>query len=248
MTIMPWRGPGPNPEQPWASYPGFDPSAMGYPTIEIPDSYNPQYGQQTEPVPIPGDPGMSQSQSPTAPVTQHKKRGLLGSIAHALGSVFMPKPDSLWAAALRGGIYDARANRDLYRRQTAADDIALQTANEKLKNLKTKGEYQIAGNNVVHITPDGNVELITPPATPTEKERLIDRWRSMDDSDPAKELIRRMLLGSGSDEVLQSRERVAGTSASARIKSAGISAAARRAGGSGGQRGVKLPAGAVIIK
>lgn len=192
--------------------------------IEIPDSYNPRYGQRTEPVPIPGDPGISKPVAPTAEVTTKKKRGLLGSIGSALGSVFMPEPDSLWAAALRGGIYDAKANQAAYKRGVAAEELDLQEANIKLRRLMQGGEYKVAGNNLVHYKPDGTAEIIQPPATLGEKERLIDQWRRLDESDPAKQLIERILLSGNSDEALRSRETQASTRAGATTRAAQIRA------------------------
>lgn len=202
---------------------GEQPMAGGL--IEIADSYNPHYGEKSEPVPIPGDPGISRSVSPTSEVATKKRRGLLGSIGHALGSVFMPEADSLYAAALRGGIWDAKANQAKYKADVDRTAIDTEMANAKLKNFLTKGEYQIAGNNVVHYPPGGGApEIIAAPATPTEKERLIDRWRSIDDSDPAKQLIDDMLRGYNSEAAQEGRENVARIRAGATTTSARIRA------------------------
>lgn len=242
------------PRQLPAQVPGYDPSVVNYPTIDIPDSYAPETPTYTEPkqepVPIPGDPGISRSMPATSEVANKKRRGLLGSIGHVLGNVFMPEPDSLYAAALRGGIWDAKANQAKYKADVARSDTEAQMADAKLRNFITKGEYQIAGNNVVHFPPGGGQpEIITPPATQGEKERLIARWQSMDEGDPAKQLIEDMLRGTSSDPAIQSREEIA------RIRAGATTGAARiRAANSGGSKstsgraGVKLPAGSVIIQ
>jgi hypothetical protein len=193
---------------------------------DIPGSFDPHYvSNVTEPVPVPGDAGPSRSMSPNAPIAVHKKRGILGTIGHILGQVFMPDPHTLWAGALRDGLVNAKESQARYNSDETKATIANEMANAKLKNFLTKGEYQIAGNNVIHFPPDGgSPEVITPPTTPSEHERLIDKWRSMDDSDPAKKLIERMLLGGSSDEVLQNREAVARTRASATTGAANIRA------------------------
>lgn len=200
--------------------------------IEVADSYDPRMlptsvsERPTEPIPVQNAPGMSVSEPAALVPPTKKKRGLLGSIGKVLENVFMPEPDSLYAAALRGGIWDAKANQQAYRSAVAKEDVDLQMANAKLKNLLTKGEYQIAGNNVIHFPADGGEpRVITPPATMGEKERLIDAWRK--ESDPeVKQLMERMLLGANSDEVLANREAVAETRAGATTSSARIRAAA----------------------
>lgn len=215
--------------------PWYDPTVTNLPTVEIADSYNPRYGEQTEPTPIPGDPGMSVPMSPTAKTTQKKKRGLLSSVGKILGDVFMPEPDSLYAAALRGGIWDAKANQRAYQQQEQMNDLDLREANAKLQNLLKGGEYKVVGNNVIHFPADGGpAEFVTPPAQPGEKERLIDRIQK---GDPMGDLIERVLLGGNSDEALQSREEIAGTRAGATTESARIRAAASGGKGKGGASG-----------
>ncbi len=194
----------------------------------------------TQPVPIPGDPGMSASAPAASKVASKKRGGILG----ALESVFMPDPDTLWAAALRGGVWDAKSNREQYRQQAQANDINTQMAQAKLKNLLTKGEYQIAGNNVVHFPADGGEPvLISPPATQGEKERLIDAWRR--EADPqVKDLMERLLLGGNSDPALQSKERAAGIRAGATVQSARIRSAAT--GSKKSSTAAKPPAGFIL--
>lgn len=215
-----------------SAVPGYDSTATDYPTMDIPDSYNPNYGgaptnteQPTEPVPVEGNSGPSVAQSPTSESVTRKKRGLLGSIGHVLGSVFMPEPDSLYAAALRGGIWDAKANRDAYRYDENARELQNRAAEFKLQQLTTSGEFKVMGNNLVHIKPDGSTEIISPPATPGEKERLIGLWQTAPEGSPLKEMLARTILAGNSDAVLQSRERVAGTRAGATTEAARIRAA-----------------------
>ncbi len=190
--------------------------AVSPPTIEIPDSFDPNYRSPLAPerpkttAPVLPGPGPSVPVAAASQAASQKRGGIIGSIGRALGSVFMPEPDSLYAAALRGGIWDAKANQRKYKQEAAAADTNNAMANAKLKNMLTKGEYQIAGNNVIHFPPDGGApQVITPPRTPGEKESLIQRWETLQDGDPAKQLIERMLLGGNSDAVLQNRENVA---------------------------------------
>lgn len=255
MLPMGRRLPFPN----WRT--GQMPEEGGYPmtygsgsgVIEIPDSYDPNYylppERPTEPVPVQGSPAMSTSAPKAETPPTKKKRGVLGSIGSILGSVFMPEPDSLYAAALRGGIWDAKANQRAYKQQMELDDVKRQEANAKLRKLMTQGEYQVAGNNLIHYPPDGSEpRIITPPATKGEKERLIDAWRN--EQDPtAKNLMERMLLGANSDPVLQSREQTARIRAGATTDAARIRASSSgKGGGAPARSGVKLPAGAVVLK
>lgn len=168
--------------------------------------------------PVTDDLGPSTPIPAAAPAAARKRGGILG----ALESIFMPDPDSRWAAALRGGIYDAKANQAAYKAGVAKQQMEQDLAQAKLKQLITKGEYQIVGNNVFHIPADGSpAEIITPPQTMGEKERLIDKWSRMDDADPAKALIEQMLTGANSDAALQSKENVA------RIRAGATTGAAR---------------------
>lgn len=242
------------------NYPGYDAQAADYPTIEIPDSYNPspqgvpnipesyapQYGQQTEPVPMENSPGPSVPTAPTSEPATHKKRGLLGSIGHVLGNVFMPEPDSLYAAALRGGIWDAKANQQDYRYHQNAQELAQRKAELDFQRYATAGEFKVVGNNILHIKPDGTHELITPPQNPGDKERMFAMWQQMSPG-PEKDMLARMLLGANSDPALSSRERIAGTRAGATLGSARIRASASGKGGSsGGQK--NPPQGFIVDK
>lgn len=232
-------------EQRVKTYRGDDNMALGpslYPAPYYggPDPLAPEPIKQ--PVPIPNDPGPSASTPSASPIATHKRGGILGGIGRLLENVFMPEPDSRYAAALRGGIWDAKANQAAYKVDAAKQVTDNAMAQAKLKSLITKGEYQIVGNNVFHIPADGSpAEIITPPTTPSEHERLIDRWSKMSDADPAKELIHQMLLGSGAPEVLQSRERAAATRAAATTTSARIRAATPKASATS-----KPPAGFIL--
>jgi hypothetical protein len=193
--------------------------------------------------PVLNDAGPSTSLPAAAPAAAKKRGGLMG----ALESVFMPEPDSRWAAALRGGLFDAKANQQAYKRDQVKQDIDLQMTNAKLKSLMTKGEYQIVGNNVFHIPADGSpAEMITPPTTPSEHERLIDRWRGMDDSDPAKKLIERLLTGANSDDVLAAK--AAAAAEAARIRAGATTGAATiRANAAGKSAAAQKPPAGFIL-
>lgn len=188
--------------------------------------------------PIPGDPGPSASMPATAPVAAKKRGGILG----ALESVFMPDPDSRWAAALRGGIWDAKANQAAYKEKVATDAIARQTANAKLRQLLTKGEYQIVGNNVLHIPTDGSpAEIITAPRTPGEKETLLQMWKDEPDGTKFKQLLESILAGANSTEALASQERRAATRAGATVQAARV-----RSSATGKTNSSKLPTGFIL--
>jgi hypothetical protein len=168
-------------------------------------------------IPLPSDPGPSAPVAAGAPAVAHKRGGILG----ALESVFMPDPGSRWAAALRGGLFDAKANQQDYLQHQQMNDINTQAAQAKLKALLTKGEYQIVGNNVFHIPADGGKpEILTPPTTPSETERLIEHWKSA--TGPEKRIIESILLKTNSPDALASRERIAQSRAGATVQSARI--------------------------
>lgn len=198
-----------------------------YPVVNGVDPLAPE--RPAMPAPLPG-PAPSTNVAAASPAASHKRGGILG----ALESVFMPDPGSRWAGALRDGMFNAKESQMNYLESQATKQLDLATANEKLKRLRTQGEFQIVGNNVFHIKPDGSHELITPPTTPTEHERLIDRWRTLDESDPAKKLIYQMLLGANNPDTVAARsaenEKIARIRAGATTGSATIRAnAANRA-------------------
>lgn len=205
--------------------------------IEIPDSYNPRYGtnmggdvngpmvytnQTTEPVPQDSSPAPSQPASPTMEAPR-KKRGLLNSIGHILGDVFMPNPDSLYAGALRDGIWNARESRENYRYASNAKELEARTNAYKFQQLTQNGEYKVVGNNVFHIKPDGTYDVISAPTT-SDKERMFQQWQAMPEG-PDKEMLSRVLLGANSDTAFGSRETIARIRANATTRAAGIRAA-----------------------
>ncbi|TXH45950.1 MAG: hypothetical protein E6Q97_30605 [Desulfurellales bacterium] len=138
-----------------------------------------------------------QASAPTMPSAvpavpaQKKSHGLLG----ILKSIFAPSSDSWLYAALNNprGMWGASGAREEFARQRALNDINLQTAQQKLETLRSKGEYQIVGNNVLHVKPDGTTEFITPPQA-GETERLIDRWHSMPPG-PERDLVEQAIRG-----------------------------------------------------
>lgn len=196
----------------------------------------------TQPTPIPGDPGPSTSLPAASPMTSHKRGGILG----ALASVFMPDPGSLWAAALRGGVFNARENQADYRAQQAKQALDLQMTQAKLKQFLTKGEYQIAGNNLIHIPADGGQpEIITPPATPSEHERLLQAWRT-ETNPEAKEMMRRMLLGANAPDVIQTKQQ--GAERVARIRAGATTTSARIRSNATSKTLPPLPPGFTVVK
>lgn len=216
-------------------YGGVDPLAPLPGPASIPE-------RPTQPVPVPGDPGPSASAPTTAPIQSRKRGGILG----ALESVFMPDPDSRWAGALRDGLWNAKESQANYRASAAKQTADTAMAQAKLKNLLTKGEYQIAGNNVIHYPPDGGPpQVITPPATPGEKERLIDAWRT--ETDPkVKDLMERMLLGANADDVLAAKR--GASESAARIRAGATTGAARIRAANSGSKSVDLPPGWTVVK
>ncbi len=172
------------------------------------------------PIPIPGSPAPSSTMAAASPLATHKRGGILG----ALESVFMPDPGSRWAGALRDGMFNAKESQQNYVEGEAKKALDLTTANYKLQQLKTKGEYQIVGNNVFHVKPDGSTEMISAPQSKGQLMSLYEKWHDAPPG-PDKELLHRMLLDANSDEVLNNREAVATTRAGATTQSARIRAA-----------------------
>lgn len=179
--------------------------------------------------------------------TPHKRGGVLG----ALKSVFMPDAGSFMYAALNNpnGLWGARGAQQEYQQAQATNALNTQMAQLKLDQLRTKGEYQIVGNNVFHIKPDGTTEMISAPAQPTETQRLIDQWRATPPG-PEKDLIERAIRG------YQYTPGVINAQANARqrVQAAGIAqrgAEARKTkatpgASSGGSGGAKLPTGFIL--
>jgi hypothetical protein len=177
------------------------------------------------PIPIPNDPGMSANAAAASPVASKKRGGILG----ALESVFMPDPGSRWAGALRDGLFNAKESQRNYLEDQISKQLNLQTANAKLKQLMSGGEYRIVGNNVLHIKNDGGYELISPPQNEGDKIKLYERWVA-EPPGPGKDILERMLLGTNSDEAMRNREQVARTRAGATTGAARIRANATSKG------------------
>lgn len=167
----------------------------------------PQYGaapqMQPEPnrvsAPVTPDAGPSLPVPASAAPRMTKRRG---GVLGALESIFMPEPGSLWASALRNGIWDAKAGRQAYQQDQAKTALSMDT--QRAQNAKTladartaemRSRYGIAGNNVVDYG-DGTAPptIIQAPTTPTENERLIDKWRSTPPG-PERDLIERAIRG-----------------------------------------------------
>lgn len=199
-------------------------------------------------------PVASQPAPHTEGVPSRKRGGILG----ALRSVLMPDPSSFMYAALNNpnGIWGAAGAQEAYRQNQTQQQLANETAQLKLEQMRTKGEYQVVGNNVFHIKPDGTTEMIGAPTQPSETQRLIEQWR-LTPAGPEKDLIERAIRGyQYTPEVINQQ-----ASARQRVQAAGIAqrgAEARRTkatpgasgasgGARGGSKGVRLPAGAVVI-
>lgn len=184
--------------QPTPTLPGLI-SGYGGGTFDM--SGKPVTPVQSEEVPPQASAAAAPSATPTAggttaaPVGQPQGKrhgGLLG----VLGSIFAPEAGSFMWGALNNpnGIYGARGAQTAYQQKQAADTLANQTAQAKLKQLLTKGEYQVVGNNVFHINPDGSTEMIGAPPQPSEQERLIERWK-VTPPGPERDLIERAIRG-----------------------------------------------------
>jgi hypothetical protein len=170
-------------------YYGADPLA---PLPDANAALAPEPVQQTVPI---GGPGMSVAVPAASPVASRKRGGILG----ALESIFMPDPDSRWAGALRDGLTNAKESQQNYREQQAAKALDLATANAKLKQMLTKGEFQVVGNNVFHIPADGSPpEMISGPSATDDKVKLIDMWNqrhAANPNDPTLHLLEGLILG-----------------------------------------------------
>lgn len=173
------------------------------------------------PVPIPGDPGPSANVRATSPIAKKKRGGVLG----ALESVFMPEPDSLWAGALRDGIWNAKESQKNYRQTEQDNALKQQLVQENIDKLHRGGEIQVIGNNAVVRQPDGSWKQLDLASHDTKLE-LFNRW--MQSTDPTeRDMLGRILLGGNSDPVLQSKENQARTRAGATVQSARIRATAK---------------------
>jgi hypothetical protein len=220
-----------------------DMSPSLYPVVNGMDPLAPE--APTMPVPMNVDPGPSPSMQATAAPVARKRGGILG----ALESIFMPDPGSQWAGALRDGLTNAKESQQLYRENQASKQLELQTANAKLHQMLQKGEFQIVGNNIFHVLPSGQqgqdgkgYELITPPTTPTDKERMFQQWQAAPDGSPAKQFLERLLLGAQSDEAQANARTIQNLRGSAAIRAAKVR-------GSISNPGLPpLPPGATVVR
>jgi hypothetical protein len=172
-------------------------------------------------VPIPGDAGPSANIAAASPVASKKRGGILG----ALESIFMPDPTSRWAGALRDGLFNAKESQRNYLEDQLNKQLDLQLANEKIKQLQTKGEYvPLGGTAAIHVGPNGEREIIQAPQQLSDKARLLQEWAELPPNHPKKHLIEQILLGTNSEDAFQNREDVARIRAGATTQSARIRA------------------------
>lgn len=212
--------------------PGWSDQAPAQPTEAPPPVFNEQVPQAGAPVP----------QMP-------QKRGLLAKI----GDILSPRPESWLYSAMNNpnGIWGARGAQQDMAQQRAMSALELQAAQDKVQRDRVNGEYKPFGNSILHVKPDGTVDIMSAPATPSPQEKLIDRWKN--GSPEERALIERILpnFRYTPDVIAQEgRARTATTVAGARARGqeARITKRTKGAGsGSGGGKGVPLPSGAVII-
>lgn len=141
----------------------------------------PEPQQVTAPLPDAG---------PSAPVPASAAPTHHGGILGALKSVFMPQADSLWAGALRDGIWNAHASQDAYRQNQGMAAIKGQQA---LVDLQTARDKALKGDvittptgSITRIKPDGTLEkLYEPPQKQGETLDLIDKWHAARDAGDA---------------------------------------------------------------
>lgn len=170
---------------------------------EITDSYDPRYAtaeapmdQSPEPVKVPE---AGANLPPIAAATAQRHRGgLLG----LLGRIVMPEPDTLWAGALRDGLFNARESQANYRAGQSTSALTQahlrNTVNAETRTAKLEGAngtYQVAGNNLVHHRPDGTAEIITAPQQPSETERLLQMLFNPATPPEHRAVIERVLRG-----------------------------------------------------
>lgn len=189
--------------------------------------------------PTPSMPPVAPTAAATAPKKSH---GLLG----ILKSIFAPSSDSWLYAALNNprGMWGASGAREQFARQRMMDDIGLQTAQQKLETLRTKGEYQIVGNNVFHIKPDGTTEMISAPQA-GETERLIDRWHSLPPG-PERDIVEQAIKGFQYSAPYMSRK-TSGAVEVARVRGSEARKTKSITSGGSATKG-EVPAGWAVIK
>jgi hypothetical protein len=172
-------------------------------------------------VPIPGDAGPSANVVAASPVASKKRGGILG----ALESIFMPDPSSRWAGALRDGLFNAKESQRNYLEGQLQKQLDLSLANEKIKQLQTKGEYiPLGGTAAIHVNADGSREIIQAPQQLSDKAQMLKEWAELPPNDPKKHLLEQILLGGNSEDAFRNKEDVARIRAGATTQSARIRA------------------------
>lgn len=126
---------------------------------------------------------------PTAVVapTQAQNPSIMG----AIGRILAPEAGSFWHSAWNNGLANAHEGQDAYPQQQATRQ-ALQAATVQEAQRKAARKYDVVGNAVVTQGADGQPEFTT---APTEQERIIERWASMDDKNPLKKMLERSIKG-----------------------------------------------------
>lgn len=230
-------------------------SGFGGGTFNLDGSQVPEPNRVTAPVTPDAGPSMAVPAS-AAPHLTKKRGGLLG----ALESIFMPQADSLWASALRNGIYDAHAGQDAYRQGVADNSLKADSARAEatLKNAQAqrelaKPDWQIAGNNVVTKGPDGQPQIIAPPQAPTETMQLIELFRkrqAANPNDPTLPLISRAIKGyQYTDPVIQAQAAARTGTAVAAANARGAQARmTKRTPGAGSAKTSSIPSGWSAVK
>lgn len=171
-----------------------------------------------------------------------------GGILGALKSVLMPDAGSFMYSALNNpnGLWGASGAQETYQQNQTATEIANEAARAELAKKQRSGEYQVVGNSVFHMKPDGTTEMIGAPPQPTETQRLIDQWRATPPG-PEKDLIERAIKGyQYTPEVIGAQGRARAASGVAVANARGAQARKTKATPSAGG-GITLPAGAKVI-
>lgn len=223
----------PPPPQGWTAPDAAQPlPAAQAPTTPAPDAVEQSPASQ-----------MAAAQQPQAPA--RKTHGLLG----ALKSVFLPEAGTFMYSALNNpnGLWGASGAREAYATNQHAAQLAQQKAELDIERARTKGEYQIVGNNVFHIKPDGTTEMISAPAQPGETERLIEKWRSTP-AGPERDLIERAIRGyQYTPPVINAKADAAARVGATVARVRGSETRKTNAAKPSATGGVVLPAGAKII-
>ena len=201
---------------------------------------------QTMPVPVPGSPAPSMNTTAAGKLATKKRGGILG----ALESVFMPDPSSRWAGALRDGLFNAKESQQNYVEGQAGKMLDLKMANEKLQQLQQHGQYQVVGNNVFHVKPDGTTEMISGPSPTDDKMSLIEKWQqrhAADPHDPTLPLIEALIFGgANTPEAIAAKQ--ANAERVARIRAGATVTAARTRATTSSTKSSNPPTGFILDK